>query len=114
MILCLDSGNTRIKWGLHDGVRWLEQGGLAHDQLEQLAMLCRRFPPPEQAVLANVADARIPQAIKAALGDWLPDLIQVASRAQGCGVTNLYDFPNRLGVDRWCALLGAWHLVGQA
>ena len=30
MILCIDSGNSRIKWGLHDDGRWLEAGVIAH------------------------------------------------------------------------------------
>src|SRR5205085_12643161 len=35
----------------------------------------------------------------------------VVSAARACGVTNGYDHPNRLGVDRWVALIGAWHRV---
>ena len=33
----------------------------------------------------------------------------VVSSASACGVTNGYDHPNRLGVDRWVALIGARH-----
>jgi type III pantothenate kinase len=35
----------------------------------------------------------------------------VVSSASACGVVNGYDHPNRLGVDRWVALIGAWHRV---
>ena len=30
MIVCLDSGNSRIKWGVHDGERWLAQAAVDH------------------------------------------------------------------------------------
>ena len=33
------------------------------------------------------------------------------STAHAGGVTNGYEHPNRLGVDRWAALIGAWHRV---
>ena len=39
MIVCLDSGNSRIKWGVHDGAQWLAQGAVAHADVEQLARL---------------------------------------------------------------------------
>jgi type III pantothenate kinase len=32
----------------------------------------------------------------------------VASEAEA-GLTNGYDFPTRLGADRWVAMIGAWH-----
>jgi type III pantothenate kinase len=35
----------------------------------------------------------------------------VVSSAHACGVTNGYDHPGRLGVDRWVALIGARHRV---
>ena len=31
MDLLLDVGNTRLKWGLRDGDRWLDQGALPHE-----------------------------------------------------------------------------------
>jgi type III pantothenate kinase len=35
----------------------------------------------------------------------------VVSGASACGVTNGYDHPTRLGVDRWVALIGARHRI---
>ena len=43
MIVCLDSGNSRIKWGVHDGERWLAQGAVAHVEVGQLAGLVARI-----------------------------------------------------------------------
>jgi type III pantothenate kinase len=104
MIVCLDSGNTRIKWGAHDGQRWQAQGAVLQAESARLAELVARWPQPARVVLANVAGEQ-------AAGQ---PLAEVQANKHCCGVTNLYDDPARLGVDRWCALIGARHLLGSA
>lgn len=110
MIVCLDSGNTRIKWGVHDGARWLAQGAVMQDQPEGLAPLLADWPRPERVMLANVAGAEAEARIRRQLAPWQAVWCDVQSTAAAQGVTNLYRFPERLGVDRWCALIGAWAL----
>jgi type III pantothenate kinase len=110
MILCLDSGNTRLKWGLHDGQRWRVQGTLAREEIGRLAELAEQWPAPTQAMLANVAGPAVAAAIRQALAGWGPELREVTSAPQAAGVSNGYREPARLGVDRWCALIGARHL----
>jgi type III pantothenate kinase len=107
MIVCLDSGNSRIKWGVHDGQAWLAQGAVAHADLAQLAALLDQWPSPDKVLLANVAGAEAAGKIRAALAAWLPVWHEVKAEAKSCGVTNHYKNPQQLGVDRWCALLGA-------
>ncbi len=113
MIVCLDSGNTRIKWGVHDGTAWLAQGAVAQAEVGSLAELVERWPQPEQVLLANVAGATAGQRIRAQLAGWGPLIREVFASGQAAGVTNLYTEPQRLGVDRWCALIGARRLVGS-
>jgi len=48
--------------------------------------------------------------IRQHLAPWQPVLCEVRSTAHAAGVSNLYRAPERLGVDRWCALIGAWAL----
>lgn len=107
MILCLDCGNSRLKWGLHDGAEWLEQGALAHDEIGALAGLAQRWPQPAQVLLANVAGPAVGESIRRSLGSWADRLHEVRSTARCAGVSNHYLQPERLGVDRWCALIGA-------
>ena len=112
MILCLDAGNTRLKYGLFDGNGWRVQGALNHEAIDEL----RAGLPaePTRIVACNVAgDAmrRRIEALSASLGlplDWL------ASSAAACGVRNGYDTPQQLGADRWAALLGARALHAAA
>ncbi len=110
MIACLDSGNSRIKWGVHDGTRWLVQGAVAQADVAGLACLPADWPAVERVMFANVAGPAAGQRIRQQLGAWQALLVEAAARRQQCGVSNLYDCPERLGVDRWCALIGARHL----
>lgn len=114
MIVCLDSGNTRIKWGVHDGERWLAQGAVAHAAADELAALTAAWPNPEHVLLANVAGGEAAANIRQHLADWQPVLREVKAEAQRCGVTNRYQNPGQLGVDRWCALIGARSLTRAA
>lgn len=114
MILCLDSGNSRIKWGVHDDGRWLEQGALPHADVHKLAGLAKRYPSLERVMLANVAGAKAAQGIRKAISSWALDIREVRSAECCGGITNLYKTPSQLGVDRWCALIGARSIAGSA
>ena len=57
MIVCLDSGNSRIKWGVHDGRTWLAQGAVAHADAPQLATLPREWPHAVKVLLAMAITA---------------------------------------------------------
>jgi type III pantothenate kinase len=107
MIVCLDSGNTRIKWGVHDGGQWLAQGAIAHADVGLLGKLLTDWPSPDKVLLANVAGAEAGGRIREQLAGCLPVFQEVRAEHRRCGVTNLYRNPGQLGVDRWCALIGA-------
>lgn len=107
MIVCLDSGNSRIKWGVHDGAQWLGQGAISHAEISRLAEQLAPWPNAEKILLANVAGASAAERIRQTLSDWLAKWQEVTSEAVRCGVINGYKNPEQLGVDRWCALLGA-------
>lgn len=107
MIICLDSGNSRIKWGVRDGAKWLGQGAISHAEVSSLARQLAPWPVVEKILLANVAGASAAQTIRQTLTDWPAEWLEVTSQASRCGVSNGYKNPGQLGVDRWCALLGA-------
>lgn len=105
MILCLDAGNSRLKFGLHDGSGWRAQGAMGYQAFDDLvADLPER---PTRIVACNVAGTAIRQRIDA-LGDTLGlPLDWLTSTAAACGVSNGYDTPAQLGADRWAALIAA-------
>ena len=114
MILCLDSGNSRIKWGVHDGTLWLAQGAVPHARLGELAQLPTRWPEVSRVMLANVAGEAAAHRIEDALGGWRELVQEVKSSEFAGGVRNGYRQPERLGIDRWCALIGAHAMVAGA
>lgn len=114
MILCLDSGNTRLKWGFYDGQEWTAGGAIAQGDWPSLAGLVAAYPCPACIVLANVAGDQALSAIRDALSPWADRLEVVKSQARQAGVTNLYESPEKLGVDRWCALIGARSLTAES
>ena len=111
MILCIDSGNSRIKWGVHGDGGWLESGVLDHPDVEQLEVLTRRFPQATRVMLANVAGDAVRVSIRQAIAACRLELNEANSAPAAGGVVNLYENPGRLGVDRWCALIGARRLT---
>ena len=112
MLLCLDAGNTRLKFGLFDGGRWLLQDALDYAAFDELPA---RLPAsPTRIVACNVAGQAVRQRIEALAGKLGLPLTWLCSTAAACGVTNSYDTPEQLGADRWAALIGARALHGGA
>jgi len=95
-ILCIDSGNTRIKWGVRDGDAWVEQGvGLPEGITANRIVAC------------NVGGVSPRLTIEALAQRWNVPLDWLRAQAEQCGVVNGYDHPDQLGADRWAALIGA-------
>lgn len=110
-VLAIDAGNTRIKWGVHDGVRWLGQAWVETARAAELKPALAGLPPLQAVVVSNVAGAALREAILRALPP-TPAPRWIASERVQCGVRNSYDDPAQLGCDRWAALIGARRLCG--
>ena len=109
-VLAVDAGNSRIKWGLHDGESWLVQGWENTARATRLSRAWAKLPRPDRVLSCNVAGPGVRRAIAAAARGWNRPVRFVASRARQCGIASSYDRPAQLGADRWAALIGAWHL----
>jgi len=110
VILLIDAGNTRIKWGITRDATWLADGSLAHGEIAGLAARLRAFAGVRRVLGANVAGARIAADIAAALQETMPPPQWLQATEHCCGVHNGYTQPAQLGPDRWAALIGARHL----
>ncbi|MDH3288543.1 MAG: type III pantothenate kinase [Betaproteobacteria bacterium] len=111
-VLAVDAGNSRIKWGLHDGSGWVAQSWVITAEAGQLGESWSKLPPPGALIASNVAGDAVGKALRIAAQRLDARLEVIASRAQQCGVRSSYDDPAQLGPDRWAALIGAWHLWG--
>ena len=110
MILAIDAGNTRIKWGLHDGQAWLAHGRCMHREIHEFECALDQLPTPQKIVFSNVGGAQLQAALEHSLARYAVSVQQVTARARQCGVRNVYTTPGQLGADRWAALIGAHHL----
>ncbi|MDE2598774.1 MAG: type III pantothenate kinase [Rhodocyclaceae bacterium] len=105
MILCLDCGNTRIKWGLlAPSGEWHARGAMPLAQVDNLRAALIDQPDFDRVVGCNVAGAENAERIAAQLQvepEWI-----VPQREQ-CGVRNGYKKAAQLGADRWASLIAA-------
>ncbi len=130
MILAIDAGNSRVKWG------WLEtanEGGVAHDgyswtniatvSLIEFAASSDQVNPfsvthadPERIIISNVAGEGAHQLLVNWTSIFDAEPVWLRAEAERCGVRNLYERPEQLGPDRWAALIAAraLHPAGAA
>ena len=113
-ILAIDSGNTRIKWGLREGDAWERVGVLTHDEGDALEPALASLARPDRIAVANVAGAGAEQRIRHACAALSAPMLWAQGQPHQCGVVNHYEQPAQLGVDRWAALIGAWRRLGRA
>lgn len=107
MILAIDAGNTRVKWGMHDGSMWRAQGSVMLADIIHLAEAWRYQPTPDRVIISNVAGEKIRSELVVLLAHWHREPIVIRAQQQECGVTNTYQDPSQLGSDRWAALVAA-------
>jgi type III pantothenate kinase len=108
-LLCLDAGNTRLKWGLYDraGRRWQAQGALVPAAGAPLADTLALPARPQRIIACNVAGAAMAGRIEELARTLAVPLDGFCSHPAAAGVTNGYATPAQLGADRWAALIGA-------
>ena len=107
--LAIDAGNTRIKWGVHDGNGWVARGAVATPDAGQLAAALAAAPRASRAIASNVAGPAVLAHLEQASKEAGAALEVIRSRPRQAGVTNHYRDPAQLGTDRWAALVAAHH-----
>lgn len=113
-MLLLDVGNSRCKWALVQNGAWLQQGVVGNTEWTALQQAFATLPPPSRILASNVAGEALAQRLRSVCAGWKTPLEFVTSRAEQCGVRNGYQQPERLGSDRWAALIAAWNQVRGA
>lgn len=106
--LLIDAGNSRIKFGCHDGRSWLTRGVL--EQIPDEGLPLPAGFTPSHALVSCVAGAEVAEAIERALRPWRSQIAYECLRASAsrCGLACDYDDPSQLGADRWAGAVAAW------
>lgn len=113
-LLLLDHGNSRLKWALYHQGQWLSRGGVDKERLSELARHWQDLPRPTAIHGISVGSGQQRQGIEAACQTWGMRPRWHQSAAWLAGVTNGYQNPAQLGVDRLMAVIAAYHRYGAA
>jgi len=104
-LLAIDAGNTRVKWGLFDANGTL----LVNGACLNAEIVYTKLPAAARIIISNVAGEYIKKQLEEILPKHIPTH-WITAKANECGVSSHYDQPEKLGTDRWAALVAAWHI----
>ncbi len=113
IFLAMDVGNTRLKWALFNAPRrdalMLAQGAEFLEHIENLSEgNWANLPVPSRMLGCVVAGDAVRRRVEEQMELWDVSAQWVVASSSECGLTNGYDYPARLGADRWVAMMGAW------
>ena len=111
--LAIDIGNTRLKWALYaqpqPGAALLAQGAEFLENIDRLADdSWAGLPAPTAMLGCVVAGDAIKRRVEEQMELWDVAAQWVVPSEAEAGLRNGYDYPSRLGADRWVAMIGAW------
>lgn len=117
MHLEIDMGNTRIKWRLRDGSTILVRGAeQTNSEFTSMESILRVYKKQIHAIwVVSVVGSEIEKKLNLWMAQFLPIKPVFARSCEfDGGVKNGYESPERLGVDRWLALLAVHRLTKNA
>jgi type III pantothenate kinase len=110
MLLTIDVGNTRTKWALFNAAGEIQQQAaclnsqLAAADFSAARLTCTRI------IIANVAGPDLATLLTEKLTPYALPIHWMQSTAQAAELVNSYTPSASLGIDRWAALIAAWHI----
>jgi type III pantothenate kinase len=111
--LALDIGNTRLKWAQyaapHPGAQLLAEGTEFLENIDKLAEgAWSGLSTPTHMLGCVVAGDAVKRRVEDQMEMWDVTPQWVVSSESEAGLHNGYDYPSRLGADRWVAMIGAY------
>lgn len=112
MLLVIDSGNTRTKWALVDSAGKMQAVEACMNADLSTSTLPQAAQKASKVLIANVAGEIVAQKITQLLAPLNAHFL--VAKYQAGSVINQYKQVEKLGADRWAALIAAWELNQQA
>ena len=115
MKLLVDLGNTRLKWATETQSQISSVTAMDYRQpgfLQNINQLWQALPPPDVVGIAAVGNRLLQQDLLQLSRQLWPQAKQVLPKSTQAafGVKNAYAQPEKLGIDRWLALIAAHHI----
>lgn len=118
MNLFIDIGNTRLKWAVGNYLDIAPGQAIENVKIDRAALtqLWRAIPPPAQLAISCVSTSQLLDLVVSVANElWFGiGIIQAKPEAQGFGVTNAYQEPEKLGVDRWLGIVAGYSKYQKA
>ena len=110
MKLLVDIGNTRIKWCVEhsDQIEIVQTIAYKETDLDEALHVCwSKIAQPQILAISSVSSKHVIQKLLVFANEQWPDIVVVIAKssAQMAGVKNAYHDAEKLGVDRWLALI---------
>lgn len=113
--LLIDAGNSRIKWRLEVAGAVADEGALSWERWDLEAASRWADYAPQRIILATVAGPeRETRLASLCMAMWQLPLEVLSSATEAYGVRNAYEEPERLGIDRWAAMVAAYQRCQDA
>ncbi len=111
MNLLIDMGNSRLKWGLHEHEKITSGTPIFYSTSfkERLLSVWGAIAPPDCILISCVNESGGLATLQQVTLQLWPgiNIRRVKSLAEGYGVKSAYKHPEKLGVDRWLAMLAS-------
>ena len=113
MILAIDSGNTNIKWGIHNEHKWLTMEISPQFDFTALAESLKSLPIFSLIIISNVAGDSARQELVDIFHSKSRKPLWVVATDSQCGLNNNYYNSKSLGSDRWASMIAAWNIYHE-
>lgn len=116
MHLLIDIGHSQIKWGLYHQKKKnsvCEVDRVTYSGLDLAGFFSAHWsdlPQPDRVLVANVANTELVKILDTWVKkNWQIQTEKLVTNSYSHGVYNSYIDHTTLGVDRWMAMIAAWH-----
>ena len=89
-LLAIDSGNSYVKWGLHDGSEWIKKGKVFYDDVYLLEKDFIDLPKPMVIIISHVARNSTRNHLITLVSIWPTKPQWICTKELQCGVSNGY------------------------
>lgn len=105
MILLIDAGNSRIKWGIYEAGQWQEKSAVPTADMASLEGHWRDLRP-DCVLVSNVTGENFAGLLERIFAP-RASLVCLVPEVEAHGMRNHYSPPASLGADRYAALIAA-------